>query len=225
MRAGSGLEDNCNWCECRTAPACMELHCTATPCLLEPALLSTVQAARPGWSPALAPQLWGRTREEGAARLLGVAWPKPPLLTPIRPRPRPRLPTSFSSETAWPGLVAGPGELVDTEHNCPASWAVAAAAVVGDRASIVRSRPLRLSAHSLFARAELECGVTAEPGLAWHLFRTRGATAADCVAGTDCRRHRTSPGYRVGRPASRERDIRMEIHEQVYTIMKQFSRT
>ena len=87
MRAGSGLEDNCNWCECRTAPACMELHCTATPCLLEPALLSTVQAARPGWSPALAPQLWGRTREEGAARLLGVAWPKPPLLTPIRPRP------------------------------------------------------------------------------------------------------------------------------------------
>ena len=203
----------------------MELHCTATPCLLEPALLSTVQAARPGWSPALAPQLWGRTREEGAARLLGVAWPKPPLLTPIRPRPRPRLPTSFSSETAWPGLVAGPGELVDTEHNSPASLAVAAAAVVGDRASIVRSRPLRLSAHSLFARAELECGVTAEPGLAWHMFRTRGATAADCVAGTDCRRHRTSPGYRVGRPASRERDIRMEIHEQVYTINKQFSRT
>merc|ERR1712037_725204 len=93
---------------------------------------------------------WGRTLEEGVNGKLGSLTPQPMLqhMSAIQFSYEPAsLPTRFDARQEWPGLISP----IEDQGWCSSSWALATAAVAGDRLSVGKARRVDLSSQSLLS--------------------------------------------------------------------------
>jgi len=237
------IRDNCNTCSCQVSkvkPGCMEVLCSTDQCLVEESVLQEVREGEEGglysWRPSNYSDFWGRTLEDGVNGKLGSLTPQPMLqhMSAIHFSYEPAsLPTRFDARQEWPGLISR----IENQGWCSSSWALATAAVAGDRLSIGKARRIDLSSQCL-----LSCDTAPQGGCqgghvdrAWGFLRHHGSwpkrcmpySAADgqvevCPARSPCpgQEVQMQPAYRVGRMASatqprrREQDIMHEIRTQ-----------
>jgi len=211
-------------------PGCMEVMCSTNKCMLDEELIREMEEGVDKglytWSPSNYSEFWGKSLEEGRLGKLGAEQANIPgrYMSAVHLSYSPsNLPLQFSTRSSWQGLVSD----VSDQGWCASSWAVASAAVAGDRASIVLKSSMDLSSDAL-----TKCGEVCKEGQvseAWNYIRRHGlwetkckVDGKACVAqeAKHCTRFRSKPAYRVGRegtiaqPARKVEDIMQELMTQ-----------
>ncbi|XP_071447893.1 tubulointerstitial nephritis antigen-like [Hetaerina americana] len=227
FNVGQKIQDNCNTCECLPSHnASPRASCTHNKCLLDPVLSSALRREPAlGWTAVDVPtgggtpkggdyaEFWGRSLAEGIKLRLGTVDPDRSVhgMQKVMFHVNESVPASFDARRVWSASISRPLD----QGWCASSWALSAASVISDRASIADRLvgPLMYE-HLLECQPAYSTRDKCAPGhlhRVWKLLSEFGAPEKECILQQApmeatcrpkprglCRRERSGPAYRLG---------------------------